>query len=112
MKQLVHVVGTPLSAPGLKIPGLPGLEGAAEVKADSGGDEVEDMGRMENMPCCAIPAVLGVELVRGIFLCLESLFLISLTEMEDACDRPSCPAFQSCGDGIISVGPIVTPFRG
>lgn len=51
MKQLVHVVGTPLFSPGFVPPGLAGRDGAAELKPDSGGDEGEDCGRMENIPC-------------------------------------------------------------
>lgn len=78
MKQLVHVVGTPLLSPSL---GLPGLDGATELNPDSGGDVGEDCGRMENI-CCANPAAFGVELVRGIFRLLGSLprFRISLTD--------------------------------
>lgn len=39
VKQFVQVVGTPLSPPGR---GLPGLDGAAELKFDSGGELGED----------------------------------------------------------------------
>jgi hypothetical protein len=62
VKQFVQVVGTPLSPPGR---GLPGLDGAAELKFDSRGEFGDDCGRIENMPV-AIPAVFGVEVVRGI----------------------------------------------
>jgi len=45
VKQLVQVVGWPLSCPGLVPPGLTGLEGAAELKPDSGGELGEDIAR-------------------------------------------------------------------
>ena len=89
VKQLVQVVGTLLSPPGR---GLPGLEGAAELKFDSGGEFGEDCGRIENMPV-AIPAVFGVEVVRGILRvrCGPLRLRTSLTEAEEACPLPSPP---------------------
>ena len=69
MKQLVHVGGTPLFSPPCL--GLPGRDGTAEENPDSGGDEGEDWVRMENMPV-AMPAVLGVDVVRGILRVLGS----------------------------------------
>ena len=65
--------------------GLPALEGTVEPKADSWGDEGEDCVRIENIPV-AMPAVFGVEVVRGIFLFLASppRFLKSLTEAAES----------------------------
>lgn len=110
VKQLVHVVGTPLSPPGR---GLPGLDGAAELKLDSGGELGDDCGLMENMPV-AIPAVFGVEVVRGILRvrCSPPRLRTSLTDVDDAWPLPSPPCSHPCGDGIISACPIVTPLRG
>jgi hypothetical protein len=100
VKQFVQVVGTPLSPPGR---GLPGLDGAAELKFDSGGELGEDCGRIENIPV-AMPAVFGVEVVRGILRvrCSPPRLRTSLTEAEDPCPLPSPPCSQPCGDGIIS----------
>lgn len=76
--------------------------------------------RMENMPV-AIPTVFGVEVVRGILRVRGSppRLRISLTEAAEPWLRPSeepppGATVQSwlCGEGIISVGPMVTPFRG
>jgi hypothetical protein len=110
VKQFVQVVGTPLSPPGR---GLPGLDGAAELKFDSGGELGEDCGRIENIPV-AMPAVFGVEVVRGILRvrCSPPRLRTSLTEAEDPCPLPSPPCSQPCGEGIISAWPIVTPLRG
>jgi hypothetical protein len=100
VKQFVQVVGTPLSPPGR---GLPGLDGAAELKFDSGGELGEDCGRIENIPV-AIPAVFGVEVVRGILRvrCSPPRLRTSLTDAEDPCPLPSPPCSQPCGEGIIS----------
>lgn len=100
VKQFVQVVGTPLSPPGR---GLPGLEGAAELKFDSGGELGEDCGLMENIPV-AIPTVLGVDVVRGIFRvrCSPPRLRTSLTDADDACPLPRPPWSQPCGEGIIS----------
>ena len=85
VKQFVQVVGAPLLSSGF---GLPGLEVATEENPDSCGEFGEDCVRMENMPV-AMPAVLGVDVVRGTFLVLGSppRFLISLTEAADPCPR-------------------------
>ena len=100
VKQFVQVVGTPLSPPGR---GLPGLDGAAELKFDSGGELGDDCGLIENMPV-AIPAVLGVDVVRGILRvrCSPPRLRTSLTDADDACPLPRPPWSQPCGEGIIS----------
>lgn len=84
VKQLVHVVGTPLFSPPGR--GLPGRDGAADVKPDSGGDAGDVCVRIENMPV-AIPTVFGVDVVRGIFRVLGSppRFLMSLTDAAEPC---------------------------
>ena len=67
VKQLVHVVGTPLVSPFFDPPGLPGLDGTTLLKPDSGGELGDDWG-LELRPCCwARCTAFGVELVRGIF---------------------------------------------
>jgi hypothetical protein len=68
VKQFVHVVGAPFGSPCFVPPGLLGRLGAADEKLDSGGEEGELCGRA-SIPdaVCTSPAVLGVELVRGIF---------------------------------------------
>jgi hypothetical protein len=87
VKQLVHVVGAALCSPCFVPPGLAGRDGAAELNADSGGELGDDWGRMPEM---AMPAALGVELVRGIFWRLGSLprFRMSLTDAAEPCVRP------------------------
>lgn len=82
VKQLVHVGGAPpFSPPGL---GLPGRDWTADEKPDSGGEEGEDCVRIENIPV-AMPAVLGVDVVRGILRVLASppRFLRSVTDAVD-----------------------------
>lgn len=72
-------------------PGLVGLDGAAELKPDSGGEFGDDCGR----PCIpfANPAAFGVELVRGIFWRRGSFprLRMSLTEAAEPCVRPRLP---------------------
>lgn len=113
VKQFVHVVGAPLlSVPSL---GLPGREGAAELKPDSAGDVAsDDCAWIENMPV-AMPTVLGVDVVRGIFRVRGSMpprLRISLTDVVDPWPRLSVLCSQFGGVEIVSVGPMVTPFRG
>lgn len=110
MKQFVHVVGTPLfSPPGF---GLPGRDGVADEKPDSGGEDGEDCDWKENIPW-AIPAVFGVEIVRGILRVLGSppRFLISLTEAADPYALFSVLASQLCAPATISALPVI-PLRG
>ena len=81
MKQFVQVVGTPLFSPCL---GLPGRDGTAEEKPDSVGEDGEACVRIENIPV-AMPAVFGVEVVRGILfvLGLPLRFRISVTDVAE-----------------------------
>lgn len=81
VKQFVQVVGAPLLSSGL---GLPGRDVATEEKPDCCGEDGDDCGRIENIPV-AIPAVFGVEAVRGTLRVRGSppRFLISLTEVVD-----------------------------
>lgn len=55
-----------------------------------------------------------MELVRGILFCLRRSFprfRMSLTDAAEPCVRPKLPAVQSCGEGISSAPPMVTPLR-
>jgi len=115
VKQFVQVVGPALASPDFDPPGLGGREGAAELKPDSGGELGDDCGRWCIPEACARPAALGVELVRGIFCRLGSFprLRMSLTEAAEPCVRLRLPLDpQSCGDGTISVDPMVTVLRG
>lgn len=115
VKQFVHVVGAPPFSPSFVPPGLVGLEGAAEVNPDSGGEFGDDCGRWCIACGCIKPAVLGVDAVRGIF-CRRGSFRLrmSLTDTAEPLERPRLPGpFQPLsGDPIISVCPMVTCFRG
>lgn len=91
MKQLVQVVGTPLS-PFLDPPGLAGREGTVLLTPDSGGELGEDCTLVDAL-WRASAAVFGVDTVRGIF-CLrgsESRLRISLTDAAEPCPRPKLP---------------------
>lgn len=98
VKQLVHVVGAPPSL-GLVPPGLWGRDGAAELKPDcspvSGGEFGDDWVR-PCIACCNNPAVLGVEVVRGIFPRRGSFprLRISLTEAAEPCVLPKLLGLQ------------------
>lgn len=87
VKQLVQVVGTPLS-PLLDPPGVLGRDGTTLLNTDSGGEFGEDWGRPPRVDCWPRCTAFGVELVRGIFCSLRrSLprFRMSLTETEEPC---------------------------
>ena len=115
MKQLVHVVGTPLLSPAFEPPGLPGRDGATLLNPDSGGELGDDCGRACIDACWPRCTAFGVELVRGIFCLLGSLLRlrISVTEAEEPCVRVKLPPLdQSCGEVTVSVPPIVTCFLG
>lgn len=72
-----------------------------------------DCGRTEKVLCwpgAERPAALGVEDVRGIFLERGSVLRLRMSDTDTAEAWPRWRSEDQSGEGIISVGPIRTPF--
>lgn len=114
MKQLVHVVGTPLLSSVLLPPGLLGRDGATLLRPDSGGEFGEDWEQTCSSCCRARLTALGVELILAIFCCRVMLawVLKSVTETAEPWPRLRLCADQSGGEDNDAAPPMVTCFFG